>query len=124
MTDRSGDAFSDLSGGQQQRVLIARALAAEAKLLILDEPFAGVDVRTQEQLARLIGGLVEGGLAALIVLHELGPFEGRLARSIVLREGRVISSDTVAPGHHVHHGHEVDPPDRARMLSGLGHEEG
>jgi zinc transport system ATP-binding protein len=90
LTDRAGQPFSELSGGQQQRVLIARALAGQAELLILDEPFAGVDLRVQSSLATLIGELNAAGTTVLVVLHETGALEPLLTNSIVLREGRVV----------------------------------
>src|SRR5680860_844921 len=63
LTDRLRDSVTELSGGQQQRVLIARALAAQAELLIMDEPTAGVDHANQESLAELLG---EGFLVGMV----------------------------------------------------------
>lgn len=108
--------FTELSGGQQQRVLIARALAGEAELLVLDEPLAGVDLVTQRSLADLIAGLNRDGVTAVIVLHELGPFEGLLTRAVVLREGRVVADG--GPPRAGHHGHEVEPPTPAVLVHG------
>lgn len=85
-----GRPISRLSGGQQQRALIARALAEEADFLLLDEPMAALDVRTQTSLARLFGRLNDEGLTILVVLHELGAMEPLLSRSVVLQLGRVI----------------------------------
>ena len=81
--------MSQLSGGQQQRAMIARALAGQADLLVLDEPLAALDVRTQTSLARLLGRLHADGLTILVVLHELGAMEPLLTRSVV-QLGRVI----------------------------------
>ncbi len=64
--------YSDLSGGQKQRVLIARALASEPEVLILDEPLAGIDVATQKALLKLFHELkAEGRLTVLMVSHRL-----------------------------------------------------
>jgi ABC-type Mn2+/Zn2+ transport system ATPase subunit len=64
--------YSDLSGGQRQRVLIARALAAEPELLVLDEPLAGIDVPTQKALLKLFKDFKEHkGLTVLMVSHRL-----------------------------------------------------
>lgn len=91
--------MAQLSGGQQQRALIARALAAEADLLILDEPLAALDVRTQTSLAQLLGSLhSEDGLTILTVLHELGAMEPLLERSVVLQLGRVIHDGPLRSG--------------------------
>lgn len=63
--------FSELSGGQQQRVLIARALAAEPELLILDEPTTGIDEQSQHQFYELLTGLRRKGIAIIMVSHDI-----------------------------------------------------
>jgi zinc transport system ATP-binding protein len=78
-----------LSGGQQQRVLIARALAAEPDLLVLDEPTSGVDLEHQRVLTEVLAGLLTGGASALVVLHDVGPLGSLIDRAVVLSEGRV-----------------------------------
>jgi zinc transport system ATP-binding protein len=87
-----GDRLVDrLSGGQQQRVLIARALAADADLLVLDEPTSGVDVTSQEVLADALAHIVEEhAKSILLVAHELGPLRRIVTRAVVLRDGRVV----------------------------------
>ena len=73
MADRAGEDMPSLSGGQQQRVLIARALAGEPELLVLDEPNAGVDLEHQRVLAELLADTARpAGRAVLVVLHEIG----------------------------------------------------
>ncbi len=90
MADRADDSADALSGGQHQRVLIARALAAEPDLLIMDEPMAGVDLASQEVLADTLRTQVERGTTVLLVLHELGPLEPLIDRAVVLRDGCVL----------------------------------
>lgn len=85
---RSADvSVAKLSGGQQRRVLIARALAAEPDVLVLDEPAAGVDTVNQEILAGTLDRLVSNGSTLLVVAHELGPLEPLITRVVVLRDG-------------------------------------
>lgn len=91
-------AISRLSGGQQQRALIARALAGHSDLLILDEPLAALDIRTQTELAHLLGDLNRQGLTILTVLHELGAMEPLLQRSVVLQLGKVIYDGQLVSG--------------------------
>jgi zinc transport system ATP-binding protein len=109
LTKKADDAFVHLSGGQQQRVLIARALVSAPSFLIMDEPFAGVDLSTQQRLADLVGSLHEEGMAVLVVLHETELFAPLIDRAVVLREGRVVR-DGVLETHD--HGHETEPPGR------------
>jgi ABC-type Mn2+/Zn2+ transport system ATPase subunit len=68
LADRS---FGDLSGGQRQRVLIARALVQEARLLLLDEPFTGLDAPSADQLERLLADLAAQGHGVLIATHDV-----------------------------------------------------
>jgi zinc transport system ATP-binding protein len=79
-----------LSGGQQQRAFIAKALAAEPELLVLDEPTTGVDAETQESLGALLEELHrELDVAILYVSHEFGAVE-RFVERIVLIRGEVV----------------------------------
>ncbi len=63
--------IGDLSGGQQQRVFLARALAQEPHILLMDEPFTGVDITTQEAVLRLLDDLRSEGLTVLVSTHDL-----------------------------------------------------
>ncbi len=124
MAGRANDDIGDLSGGQQQRVLIARAIAGQPDLLVLDEPIAGVDLEQQRVVADLLGGLLGAGATVLIVLHETGPIEGLLSRAVVLSEGRVARQGSLADmlgvaGHPVG-GHEFGEPDSLHRPSGSG----
>jgi len=76
----------DLSGGEQQRALVARALAGHPRLLVLDEPVAGIDAGSQQLLVDALAGEVrERDACVLIVSHELGALAGVLDRVVVLR---------------------------------------
>jgi ABC-type Mn2+/Zn2+ transport system ATPase subunit len=63
--------FGELSGGQRQRVLVARALVQDAPMLLLDEPFSGVDQRSAEILERLLDDLAREGRGVLVATHDL-----------------------------------------------------
>ncbi|TDC68979.1 metal ABC transporter ATP-binding protein [Streptomyces hainanensis] len=89
LADRAGDSVDALSGGQHQRVLIARALAGEPELLVLDEPLAGVDLASQAILADTLRAQLDRGATVLLVLHELGPLRQLIDRAVVLAHGRV-----------------------------------
>ncbi|MFG2112148.1 metal ABC transporter ATP-binding protein [Streptomyces sp. NPDC048718] len=123
--DRAGDSVSALSGGQHQRVLIARALASEPELLIMDEPMAGVDLASQEILAATLREQVAGGTSVLLVLHELGPLEPLIDRAVVLRDGCVVHDGPppeavgqhALPGHDHVHPHAADEPLRTGLLT-------
>ncbi|MEV6111470.1 metal ABC transporter ATP-binding protein [Streptomyces sp. NPDC052109] len=127
MADRAKDSVNALSGGQHQRVLIARALVAEPELLIMDEPMAGVDLASQEVLARTLEQQVDAGTTVLLVLHELGPLEPLIDRAVVLRDGCVLHDGPppravgqhALPGHdHVHpHAPAGAEPLRTGLLS-------
>jgi ABC-type Mn2+/Zn2+ transport system ATPase subunit len=69
--DRIGETFGDLSGGQRQRVLLARALVQDARVLLLDEPFSGLDTRSAELVMRLLDELAAEGRAVLIATHDV-----------------------------------------------------
>jgi manganese/iron transport system ATP-binding protein len=71
LASRAGDRFGTLSGGQQQRVLLARAIAQEAELLLLDEPFNGVDATTQQVLLDVLQRLRSAGVAVVMATHDI-----------------------------------------------------
>jgi zinc transport system ATP-binding protein len=93
LADRRSAPVATLSGGQQRRTLIARALAADPDVLIMDEPTAGVDAAGQESLARTLARLVGQGLTLVVVTHEIEPLLGLLTRVVELREGRVVRDE-------------------------------
>lgn len=85
--------MSQLSGGQQQRAFVARALASEPEILILDEPVAGVDAQSQQGFRDVLVHMVkEHQTAVLLVSHELGAVAEDLDRILVLQSG-VIAFD-------------------------------
>jgi len=94
--DRAEVDVSTLSGGQQRRVLIARALASQPDVLIMDEPTAGVDLASQEVLSRVISRLAGRGVTMLIVTHEVQAVRGVLSRIVQLNGGRVTFDGTLA----------------------------
>ncbi|HEV8151324.1 MAG TPA: metal ABC transporter ATP-binding protein [Solirubrobacteraceae bacterium] len=74
--DAAGETFGDLSGGQRQRVLIARALVQNAPVLLLDEPFSGLDAATGELVERLLAELAAEGRCLLIATHDVDQARG------------------------------------------------
>ncbi|MDP4014206.1 MAG: ATP-binding cassette domain-containing protein [Candidatus Nanopelagicales bacterium] len=85
----SGDRrVADLSGGQQQRVAIARALVGDPELLVLDEPFASLDLRNQNELVSVLGRVHDQrGIGILIVTHDLNPLLSLINSVIYLFDG-------------------------------------
>lgn len=63
--------ISELSGGQKQRMFLARALAQQADLLLLDEPMSGLDIPSQEQILQILDGLQKQGITVLVATHDL-----------------------------------------------------
>ncbi|MHA0037146.1 metal ABC transporter ATP-binding protein [Deinococcus sp. PESE-13] len=91
--DLRGRHIGALSGGQRQRVLLARMLARQGHLLLLDEPLTGVDVTTQEQLMALLRSQADQGRAVVMVTHDLEQAR-RWCDRIVLINRRVIADGT------------------------------
>jgi iron complex transport system ATP-binding protein len=83
--------FPTLSGGEQARVTLARVLAQEPEILLLDEPTAALDVRHQELALRLARRLADGGKTVVSVLHDLNAAAAHADEIAVMREGRVVA---------------------------------
>ena len=84
LADLSKRQISELSGGQQQRMFIARALAQEAELMLMDEPFSGLDANSQEQLYDIFEELRHRKVTVLVALHDLKVAAERFDRVILL----------------------------------------
>ncbi len=87
--------ISQLSGGQQQRVFLARALAQEADLYFMDEPFAGVDAATERAIVEVLRELRSSGKTVLTVHHDLQTVE-QYFDDVILLNMRVVASGPVA----------------------------
>jgi len=85
--------IGELSGGQRKRAFLARAIAQEAKILLLDEPFAGVDKKSEATIIRLIKNLANQGATVLVSTHDLLALP-QLAEESILLMRRVLMHDT------------------------------
>jgi heme ABC exporter ATP-binding subunit CcmA len=94
LADRGDDLVSGFSRGMRQRVALERALLHEPKLILLDEPFTGLD---QSSTAALVGRLRDrqrAGCAIVLATHDLDVADGLLTRAIYLKDGRIVGTDT------------------------------
>ncbi|MFG1776957.1 metal ABC transporter ATP-binding protein [Micromonospora sp. NPDC049051] len=121
LADRAREPVATLSGGQQQRTLIARALAGQPELLVLDEPTAGVDAASQEAFAKALHGFVADGGTVLLVAHELGPLRPLISRAVVVHQGGICHDGAVPEpaGHHAEPDHDHVHPHGPDEPAGL-----
>jgi heme ABC exporter ATP-binding subunit CcmA len=97
LADRADDAIASFSRGMRQRVALERALIHRPRLVLLDEPFTGLDDASAAALVGRLRGLREEGAIVILATHDLDLAEGLLDSALFLRDGRVV--DTVArPG--------------------------
>ncbi len=95
--------IGQLSGGQRQRVFLARALAQQAPVLVMDEPFAGIDARTQADLLELLGGIRDDGGSVIVVHHDMAQVRAAFDWTLLLNvralgcgpTAEVLTSDAV-----------------------------
>jgi manganese/zinc/iron transport system ATP- binding protein len=90
IADLASRQISELSGGQQQRALLARALAQDADLLLLDEPLNAVDADTRAVIAHVLRGLQQSGKTVIAATHDLGRLEADFDGALYLCEGREV----------------------------------
>jgi manganese/iron transport system ATP-binding protein len=86
--------IGELSGGQKKRVFLARALAQEGKVILLDEPFTGVDVRTEEAIIALLKALRDEGRVMLVSTHNLGSVPRFCDRAVLINRTVLASGPT------------------------------
>ena len=91
---RAGQRADTLSGGETRRVEIARALACEPRYILLDEPFAGIDPRTVEDLQNIVSGLRAKGLGVLITDHNVRETLAITDRAYIMVDGRILTAGT------------------------------
>jgi zinc/manganese transport system ATP-binding protein len=103
----------ELSGGEQQRVLIAHALISQPKLLLLDEPLANLDLKSEQEIVEVLGRLArEQQIAVLLSAHDMNPLLGVMDRIVYVANGRVATGSTdevvTSEGLTRLYGHHVD----------------
>ena len=86
--------IGELSGGQKKRVFLARALAQESQVVLLDEPFTGVDVKTEEQIMALLRDLRDEGKVILVSTHNLGSVPEFCDRAVLIDRTVLASGET------------------------------
>jgi len=85
----------ELSGGEQQRVLIAHALISRPKLLLLDEPLANLDLRSEQEIVAVLGKLArEHEISVLLSAHDMNPLLGVMDKIVYVANGRAASGAT------------------------------
>ena len=94
MEDFAERQIGELSGGQKKRVFLARALAQDARIILLDEPFTGVDVITEEAIIKLMGELRDEGRMMLVATHNLGSVPDFCDRVVLIRETVLAAGPT------------------------------
>ena len=93
--DRRDDIARNLSGGMKRRLMIARALVHEPRLLILDEPTAGVDIEIRRSMWDLMREINDVGMTIILTTHYLEEAESLCRNIAILDEGRIIENDTM-----------------------------
>ena len=87
--------IGNLSGGEQQRIMIAHALISRPKLLLLDEPLANLDIRSANDVVRLLAKIAaDGQVAILLSAHDMNPLLPVMDRVVYIASGRAVSGTT------------------------------
>ncbi|WP_341783010.1 ABC transporter ATP-binding protein [Leucobacter weissii] len=129
LAERSGTRFGELSGGQQQRGILARALVADPELLLLDEPFNGLDRENRDALLELVRELSGEGRTIVVSTHDLEIAQRACTHVLLLASGHAEDGAEGAGGRNAEHaeverfGHPTSfgPVDRALTLEAVEH---
>jgi heme exporter protein A len=97
LVDRDRDSVAGFSRGMRQRLALERALLHDPRLVLLDEPFTGLDDRATASLCDRLAGLRSAGCIVLLTTHDLETIEGLIDRAVVLRNGRLVAVEA-GPG--------------------------
>ena len=98
LADRANDLVSGFSRGMRQRVALERALLHEPRLILLDEPFTGLDQASTAALVARLQDRQRAGCLIVLATHDLDVADGLLSRAIYLKDGRMVGSDTGSQG--------------------------
>lgn len=98
LTGRANDPVSGFSRGMRQRLALERSLLHRPRLVLMDEPFTGLDDRAVGVVADRLRGLAAAGAIVIVATHDLDVAEGLVTRVTVVREGRVVADDPALPG--------------------------
>jgi ABC-type multidrug transport system ATPase subunit len=91
--DRAHEAVAGFSRGMRQRVALERALLHEPRLLLLDEPFTGLDQASMRALVERLREVQRAGMMTVLATHDLDTVDGLLTRECILRQGRLLDVD-------------------------------
>jgi heme ABC exporter ATP-binding subunit CcmA len=98
LSDRADDFLSSFSRGMRQRVALERALLHDPRLILLDEPFTGLDQTSTAALVARLRERQQAGCLIVLATHDLDVAEGLLSRAIYLKDGRIVGTDTDSRG--------------------------
>jgi ABC-type multidrug transport system ATPase subunit len=98
LTDRADDDVSSFSRGMRQRLALERALLHHPRLLLLDEPFTGLDDRAVTLVSNRLRQLAANGAIVIVATHDLDLADGLVTRVALIRDGKLIAEEPAAPG--------------------------
>ena len=98
LSARADDQVMGFSRGMRQRVALERALLHRPRLLLLDEPFTGLDQASVAALVERLKGLQTQGCLTIVATHDLDVVDGLLSRAVFLRDGRMAGADQASGG--------------------------